>query len=87
MTGLNDVGTRVRELFSRGLQVPSIDVNTPLLDYGLDSVRSAELVIELERTFGIEISDAEAATLHTARDVIDCVVAKSAVERHSGIGA
>ncbi|WP_433633597.1 acyl carrier protein [Nocardia sp. CA-120079] len=87
MTELNEVGTRVCELFSRGLQVPSIDVNTPLLDYGLDSVRSAELVIELERTFEIEISDAEAATLYTARDVIDCVVAKSAADRHSGIGA
>ncbi|WP_433684590.1 acyl carrier protein [Nocardia sp. CA-119907] len=87
MTGLNDVHERVRELFSRGLRVPEIDVNAPLLDYGLDSVRSAELVIELERTFDIEISDEEAATLHTARDVIDCVVAKSAANRHSGIGA
>ncbi|WP_433733901.1 acyl carrier protein [Nocardia sp. CA-129566] len=87
MTGLNDVHERVRELFSRGLRVLEIDVNAPLLDYGLDSVRSAELVIELERTFDIEISDEEAATLHTARDVIDCVVAKSAANRHSGIGA
>ncbi|WP_433192334.1 acyl carrier protein [Nocardia sp. CA-107356] len=87
MTGLNDVHERVCDLFSQGLRVSEIDVNTPLLDYGLDSVRSAELVIELERTFDIEISDEEAAALHTARDVIDCVVAKSATNRHSGIGA
>ncbi|MEU2032322.1 acyl carrier protein [Nocardia amamiensis] len=81
------VGERVRALFSRGLHVTEIDVDTPLLDYGLDSVRSVELVIELEREFGITISDEEAATLHTTRDVIDCVTAKTTRDRRAEAGA
>ncbi|WP_157978374.1 MULTISPECIES: acyl carrier protein [Nocardia] len=72
----DEITERVGELFRAGLQVAYIDVDTPLLDYGLDSVRSAEIVIELERAFGVELLDEEVATLHTARDVIDCVSAK-----------
>ncbi|WP_051023046.1 acyl carrier protein [Nocardia pneumoniae] len=81
------VGERVRVLFSRGLHVTEIDVDTPLLDYGLDSVRSVELVIELEREFGITISDEEAATLHTTRDVIHCVTGKATPDRRARAGA
>ncbi|WP_225728812.1 MULTISPECIES: acyl carrier protein [unclassified Nocardia] len=84
MTAAFVVGERVSEMFRRGLHVTEIDVDIPLLDYGLDSVRSAELVIELERTFGVEITDVEAAELHTARDVIDCVTTKMG---HTGVGA
>ncbi|WP_330230711.1 acyl carrier protein [Nocardia sp. NBC_00508] len=81
------IDERVRALFSRGLHVAEIDVDTPLLDYGLDSVRSVELVIELEREFGITISDEEAATLHTTREVIACVSAKATHKRRAGAGA
>ncbi|QIS10699.1 acyl carrier protein [Nocardia arthritidis] len=84
MTAAFVVGERVSEMFRRGLHVTEIDVDIPLLDYGLDSVRSAELVIELERAFGVEITDAEAAELYTARDVIDCVTTKMG---HTGVGA
>ncbi|MBF6338750.1 acyl carrier protein [Nocardia abscessus] len=72
------VTQRVLAIFSRGLRAVEIDPDTPLLDYGLDSVRSVELVVELEREFEIAISDEEAATLHTAREVIACVTAKTA---------
>ncbi|MET8779204.1 acyl carrier protein [Nocardia sp. NPDC004654] len=85
MSAHGDVSERVRELFRAGLQVRDIDLDTPLLDYGLDSVRSAEIIIELERLFGVEISDEEASALHTARDVIECVTTKTA--HRSGVGA
>ncbi|TQM33220.1 acyl carrier protein [Nocardia bhagyanarayanae] len=85
MSARGQVSERVRELFRAGLQVPDIDLDTPLLDYGLDSVRSAEIIIELERAFGVEISDEEASALHTARDVIECVTTKSA--HRTGVGA
>ncbi|WP_051407526.1 acyl carrier protein [Nocardia sp. CNY236] len=81
------VGERIRAMFAQGLQVADIDLDTPLLDYGLDSVRSVELVIELEREFGITISDEEASTLHTARDVIASVTAKMAHDQRAGAGA
>ncbi|MGY2115716.1 acyl carrier protein [Nocardia gipuzkoensis] len=71
------VREQVLAIFSRGLHTVEIDPDTPLLDYGLDSVRSVELVVELEREFEIVISDEEAARLHTAREVIACVTAKT----------
>ncbi|MFI9411499.1 acyl carrier protein [Nocardia gamkensis] len=77
MNEFDAVTERVLTMFSRGLHAVEIDQDTPLLDYGLDSVRSVELVIELEREFGIVISDEEAATLHTARAVIACVTSKT----------
>ncbi|WP_431957873.1 acyl carrier protein [Nocardia lijiangensis] len=84
MTVPDTVSERVQELFRHGLQVDDIDLDTPLLDYGLDSVRSAEIIIELERAFGVEISDEEASVLHTARDVVECVTSKTS---HTGVGA
>lgn len=76
MTLHSDVGEKVDEMFRRTLQAPSIDLDRPLVEYGLDSVRSTELVVELEVAFRVEISDEEAAQLMTARAVIDHVVAK-----------
>ncbi|MEU2040371.1 acyl carrier protein [Nocardia niwae] len=87
MNEFDAVTDRVVAMFSRGLHTVEIELDTPLLDYGLDSVRSVELVIELEREFGITISDEEAATLHTARQVIACVTAKSSRTRHTRAGA
>ncbi|MCC3331259.1 acyl carrier protein [Nocardia abscessus] len=78
---------RVHAIFSRGLRTVEIDPDTPLLDYGLDSVRSVELVVELEREFEIAISDEEAAALHTAREVIACVTAKTARGARAGARA
>ncbi|MBF6220618.1 acyl carrier protein [Nocardia abscessus] len=78
---------RVLAIFSRGLRTTEIDPDTPLLDYGLDSVRSVELVVELEREFEIAISDEEAAALHTAREVIVCVTAKTARVARAGARA
>ncbi|UGT67523.1 acyl carrier protein [Nocardia gipuzkoensis] len=78
---------RVLAIFSRGLRTTEIAPDTPLLDYGLDSVRSVELVVELEREFEIAISDEEAAALHTAREVIACVTAKTARVTRAGARA
>lgn len=39
------------------------------IDFGIDSVRAMDLVIELEQTFGIEIDDRDLAELETLRDV------------------
>ncbi|MBF6484538.1 acyl carrier protein [Nocardia otitidiscaviarum] len=64
---------RVRELFRGRLNAPALELDRPLLEYGLDSVRSAELVIELEQLFGIDIPDAAAAALRTTRQVAEYV--------------
>jgi acyl carrier protein len=68
----------VDELFRRRLLVPAINPDVPLTDYGLDSVRSIELIVELESTLDMHISDEQAATMRTLRDVVDQVTASLA---------
>lgn len=68
-----DIDAVVRQLVLARLALPDLDVDAPLIDYGLDSVRYAELVSDLETSFGIEIDDDEAANLVTVRDVVGYV--------------
>lgn len=44
-----------------------------LIEYGLDSVRSMELIIALEEHFEIELPDSEIAVLQTVGDVVQLV--------------
>ncbi|WP_157172026.1 acyl carrier protein [Nocardia higoensis] len=85
MRTAEDVTHAVCALFRNGLRISDIDVDKPLLDYGLDSIRSAEIIIELERVFAVEISDDDAATLLTAHDVIEFV--RTELDRRSEVGA
>ena len=65
----HDILKAVDELFRRRLQLPELDPDAPLVDYGLDSVRSIELIVEMESLFDVQISDEEAASMRTLRDV------------------
>lgn len=76
----------VDELFRRQLQVPQLDPDVPLVDYGLDSVRSIEAVIELESVFDVHISDDEAASMQTLRDVVEQITASLTVHAGQGDG-
>lgn len=40
-------------------------------DLGADSIDEVELVIELEKNFDVNISDAEAEKFETVRDIVD----------------
>ena len=46
-------------------------------DLGLDYLDAVELVIALERQFGIAVSDAEAARLETVGDLVALVVERA----------
>jgi acyl carrier protein len=39
-------------------------------DLGIDSPKALELLLELEEALGVEISDQEASSMNTVRDVI-----------------
>ncbi len=54
------------------------------MNYGLDSVRSIDLIVELEGIFGLEISDEQAASMQTLRDVVTQVAAALPVEAGRG---
>ncbi len=47
-----------------------------LVEYGLDSIRSFDLVIAMEQRFGIEIPDAAMEKLRKVSDVIDLIEAQ-----------
>ena len=50
----------------------SITMDTNLIDdIGADSLDVVELVMELEDSFGISISDEDAAELYTVRRIVD----------------
>ncbi|KDQ70096.1 acyl carrier protein [Streptomyces halstedii] len=76
----------VDELFRRGLQVSEIDIDVPLVDYGLDSIRSINLVVDMEAAFDVRISDEQAASMETLRDVVDQVTALVTVRAGQGEG-
>jgi acyl carrier protein len=81
-----DILQVVDELFRRRLQVPELDPDAPLVDYGLDSVRSIDLIVEMESLFGVQISDEQAASMQTLRDVVNQVTASLPVEVGQGRG-
>lgn len=50
-----------------------------LIEYGLDSMRSLDLVITLETHFGIELPNEEIGSLVTVSDVVNLVQRRMAV--------
>lgn len=81
-----DILEVVDELFRRGLQVSEIDIDVPLVDYGLDSIRSINMVVDMESAFGVRISDEQAASMETLRDVVDQVTALVTARAGQGEG-
>jgi acyl carrier protein len=63
MSETADLNTRIKQGIVRGLRLPigweEIGDDTPLFDggLGLDSIDVLELVLELERQFGVSITD------------------------------
>ncbi|GGW42033.1 hypothetical protein GCM10010503_17910 [Streptomyces lucensis JCM 4490] len=82
-----DILQVVDELFRRRLQVPELDPDVPLVDYGLDSIRSIDCVVEMESVFDVNISDEQAASMRTLREVVDQITASLAVRAGQGGGA
>ncbi|MET8183187.1 acyl carrier protein [Streptomyces sp. NPDC005336] len=74
----------VDEMFRRELQVPEINPRAPLVDYGLDSIRSISLIVEMEARFDCRISDEQAVSMQTLHDVVDQVTASLTVRVRQG---
>ncbi len=71
-----DVLEKVREHLSAELEIPleEISADTRLReDLDADSLDLYELVMELEDTYGISVSEEEAADIETVGDAVDFV--------------
>lgn len=47
----------------------AIRPDKPLIEYGMDSVRTVDLVVRVEERFGVQVSDADVARIRTLLDV------------------
>jgi acyl carrier protein len=76
-----EVMAKVREHLAAELEVPADDIAESTRfrdDLDADSLDLYELVMELEDTYGISVSEAEAAKIETVGDAVDFVVERIA---------
>jgi acyl carrier protein len=59
-----------------GVHPSSIRGRAPLLDYGLDSLRTIDLIVRIEDDFGIHIAEDALFELNTVSDVAAYVRAR-----------
>jgi len=60
------------------LDAEAIKAEAWLIEYGLDSVTSVDLIMNLEAELDIEIADEDLANLTTVADIVDLIEAKLA---------
>jgi acyl carrier protein len=66
--------TIIAEKFGTRISVQQIQWDTRLRDdLGIDSLAVAELMYEIEDTFGTTLEDTEPTTLVTVRDAVDAI--------------
>lgn len=76
----NDVVERVRRLISENLRVSMEEVRPDAAfidDLGADSLDIVELVMAIEKEFGIEIPDEDAEEISTVQDAINYIQDRS----------
>jgi acyl carrier protein len=74
-----EVMAKVREHLASELEVPIDDISGPTRfreDLDADSLDLYELVMELEDTYGIKVSEEEASRIETVDDAVDFVAAQ-----------
>ena len=60
------------------IDLSSVNDDSRLRDeLGIDSLRAAEMLFEIEERLGVEIEDEEAARMHTVGDVVRMILAKA----------
>ncbi len=70
-----DTMEKLKEIISQqtGADVESLRTNTTMEDIMADSLDVVELLMTIEESFDIEISDAEAEKLRNLGDVCNCI--------------
>jgi len=72
---------KLKEIIAENMDVKVEDITREsnfVEDFGVDSLEMVELVVELEQSFGVLITNEELATVKTFGDLLDFVEKKSA---------
>lgn len=67
---------KVKDLLAKQMRIEinSIDEDTDIMeDLGADSLDVVEMLMAIEENFGISVSDEDALTLHTVKDVAEFI--------------
>lgn len=75
-TTIKTIEQQVVELFKTQLKVESLELTSSLKDLDADSLDAVELVMAIEDTFGIEITDDEAQLITSVQRAIDLIISK-----------
>jgi acyl carrier protein len=77
--GADDTLGRLREIVTATAELDPAEVTLDAHLYDdllVDSLQKLEIVVRLERAFGVKLSDHEAAELHTLRDAVELLRAR-----------
>lgn len=68
---MSDVLEALKGMVGEVLAIDSSGIrpDKPLIEYGMDSVRTVDLVVRVEERYGVQVSDADVAKIRTLRDV------------------
>lgn len=69
-----DVLTIIKKALSDKFEIEDIDSSDKFSDIGLDSLDSVEMITEMEKEFGIAISDEEVEAVETVLDLANLIV-------------
>jgi len=75
-TTIKTIEQQVVELFKTQLKVEKLELTSSLKDLDADSLDAVELVMAIEDTFGIEITDDEAQLVTSVQSAIDLIISK-----------
>jgi acyl carrier protein len=73
---IKTIEQQVADLFKSQLKVETLELTSSLKDLGADSLDAVELVMAIEDSFGIEISDDEAQQVVSVQSAIDLIKSK-----------
>jgi acyl carrier protein len=67
---------KVQQLFAQKIKVETVEPTVELRELGLDSLDLVELMMDLEKEFGIEFENDEMTSFKTLADVVKAIDAK-----------
>ena len=67
---------RVQQLFAQKVKMETVEPTIELRELGLDSLDLVELMMDLEKEFGIEFENDEMTSFKTLADVVTAIDAK-----------